>query len=136
MRPRTIIAIAATVAVVGAFFAWKEYDRRPASTASMRPDITIPAVDLLAAFQADESAANMTYNDKVLEVSGTVKELVLVEDGPPEVVLETGDMLAGVSCSFEAGAEVPWEVGQEARIKGICTGMLMDVVLVRCTPVR
>lgn len=131
-----MIAVAATVAVVGAFFAWKEYDRRPASTASLAPDITIAASELLADFQADENTANTTYNDKVVEVSGTVKELLLHEDGPPEVILETGDMLAGVSCSFEAGAEVPWEVGQEARIKGICTGMLMDVVLVRCVAVR
>jgi hypothetical protein len=42
-------------------------------------------------------------------------------------------MMGGVICEFEAGAlkDIPSQ-GDNIRVRGICTGMLMDVVLVRC----
>lgn len=135
MRPKTMIAVAATVAVVAGIYAWREYDRAPASTAAMGSDITLTAQELLEAFVNDETAANARFNDKVVEVSGTVRSITTSE-GRTEVVLETGDALAGIICSFESGTTVAWAQGDAVRVKGVCTGMLMDVVLVRCTPVQ
>jgi hypothetical protein len=45
--------------------------------------------------------------------------------------------MAGISCLFEPqySAEIKkWKTGRSVKIKGICTGILMDVVLVRCVP--
>ncbi|MBK7298775.1 MAG: hypothetical protein IPI91_20055 [Flavobacteriales bacterium] len=49
------------------------------------------------------------------------------------MTLETGDALAGVVCEFEKN-DMPneWKAGDQASIKGICTGMLLDIVLIRC----
>lgn len=136
MRPKTMIAVAATVALVGGVYAWLEYNRKPASTSDLSAEISISAADLLKAFADDELTANVRFNDRVIEVSGTVISSDVGEDGRTEVLLDTGDPLANVSCSFEPGTEPQWRAGTEARVKGICTGMLMDVVLVRCTPVQ
>jgi hypothetical protein len=59
--------------------------------------------------------------------------MTLESEGRTEVILETGDPLAGIVCSFESAAPPAIVVGDTVRVKGVCTGMLMDVVLVRCT---
>ena len=95
-----MIAVAATVAVVGGIFAFREYNRPVASTASLSSDIVIGADALLNAFLSDETAANKQFNDKVVEVSGVVRSVAPESEGRTEVILETGDPLAGIVCTF------------------------------------
>ena len=88
----------------------------------------------------DEAAATATYvgtTEQAVQVSGTIRAMEPSGDGKVTVILETGDPLAGVTCEF-AEADVPgtWRSGTEVSVKGICTGLLMDVVLVRCAAVE
>jgi hypothetical protein len=128
-----MIAVAVTVAVVGGIIAFREYNRPVASTTSLKSDVIIDADDLLNAFLGDEAAANIQFNDKVVEVRGAVRSIAPEFEGRTEVILETGDPLAGIVCSFESGPPPAIQVGDTVALKGVCTGMLMDVVLVRCT---
>ncbi|HQW87621.1 MAG TPA: hypothetical protein PLH93_10565 [Flavobacteriales bacterium] len=134
---RIVILIALLAVIGGGWYAWREYNRTAGPTSELEAAEAIEAAALLQAYTADENAANARFNGKVLLVSGTVREGKAPENGLVDVVLETGDPLAGVVCQF-AQADVPSALtaGAPARIKGISTGLLMDVVLQRCAIVE
>ena len=103
-----------------------------------KADVTTDAVALLSEFETDENAANTRYLDKVIEVKGTVAEVSKSEDGTIKVTLDTGNPMSGVICELDNLSKHPrtdFPVGEEVTFKGNCTGMLMDVVLVRCVEV-
>ena len=135
MRTGTIIAIGAAVAVIGAAVGLSEYNRAPAGADSATPVHSISAEHLFLKFQQDENAANATFvgtTEQVIEVSGTIREITSGDGDLRNVVLETGDPLAGIVCEFKA-ADLPseWKIGDEVKVKGFCKGMLMDVLLQR-----
>ncbi|KAA3624091.1 MAG: hypothetical protein DWQ02_23520 [Bacteroidetes bacterium] len=102
-----------------------------------KADIKIEAPELFSAFESDELAANEKYLDKVVEVTGVVSE-VKQEDGIISVVLETEDLMFGVICQLDEYSESrksDFKIGESVTLKGLCTGSLMDVVLVRCVEV-
>lgn len=140
MKARTIILIALALVVGIGLYAWKEYQRKPMGADALVAKETLSAADLLKAFQADEAAATAKYvgtTEQAIDVSGAIRAMEPVEGAKVNVVLETGDALAGVVCEF-AEADVPkdWRAGAAVNVKGICTGMLLDVVLVRCAAVE
>lgn len=104
-----------------------------AKISSMETEISIPANELFTAFETDEATANDQYLNKVIEVTGIIKEVKKSEIGLPVAIFETDDLIFGVMCEFETkegAAEI--EAGQLLTIKGVCTGKLLDVVLNRC----
>lgn len=113
---------------IGTYLWFKPVD----SIESLSTDLTIPANDLFIAFESDEAAANEQYLNKVIEVTGVVKEVKTNDMGLPAVILETDDLIFGVMCEFEKANETQKiEVGELVTIKGVCTGKLLDVVLNR-----
>lgn len=136
MRTGSIIAIGAVVAVIGVAIGLSEYNRAPAGAASAVPVHVISAEHLLLQFQQDESAATGIFvgqTEQVIQVNGTIREISAGDGDLRNVILGTGDPLAGVVCEFKA-ADLPaeWKAGDEVEVKGFCKGMLMDVLLQRC----
>ena len=84
-------------------------------------------------FSKDETAANTKYLDKVVSIEGIVTNIA-VEDGLNIVTLKTASDMFGVVCKVESDDDKvkTLKAGDEIRIKGVCTGMLMDVIMVRC----
>ena len=68
--------------------------------------------------------------DKVVEVKRDTSGIIVLLDG--------GNGMFGISCSLQkTDAEVKKiEKDKEVTVRGICTGMLMDVVLTRCAIVQ
>jgi hypothetical protein len=135
MNKRTIFLVALVAIAAAGIYGWSEYNREPAGTADASADVAITSDSLLLAFTTDENAANSRFNEKVVEVSGRVRA-VAEEGGKMNVTLETSDALAGVVCEFATTEAPALKAGDAARIKGICTGYLIDVVLVRCSIVE
>ncbi|MFN6117967.1 MAG: OB-fold protein [Flavobacteriales bacterium] len=147
MRPKIMIAVLGTVAVIGGgTYAYMEYSRGNAGADAMRTVTSIPATDLLAAYSTDEAAADKRFvgeKEQAIEVSGTIRAIEPVGDSKTNVILETGDPMAGVVCEF-ANSELPidWRSGATVKVKGICKGMQKgdgllemlgsDVLLTRC----
>ncbi|MBS1563435.1 MAG: hypothetical protein JST39_03560 [Bacteroidetes bacterium] len=128
-----ILLVLAVLLAAGAFYGWKEYHRQHQDTATMEAAYTLSAPGLVKAFQDDENKANRQYNDKVLNVRGTI--LRLEQNDSTQTVQLDGQSMGGVICQFESshsGDLKQLHPGQSVSIRGICTGMLMDVVLVRC----
>ena len=123
------------LALAAAGYGWHLYQKAPPDIREQKGDLEITAVDLLKAFQQDEMAGNAKCVDKVLIVAGTVTGIQTDSSGQATVSLQTNDLLAAVTCSFyqdDAGVK-KIKAGSAVRIKGVCTGMLSDVVLNKCS---
>ena len=118
---------------LGAVTGFYLYNKPVKSTAAKSADMSIQAQDLFNEFANDENTANAKYLDKVISINGTVTDLA-VEDGLNIVTLQTTSDMFGVICKIESGDEKVRKLkkGDQVKVKGVCTGMLMDVVMVRC----
>jgi hypothetical protein len=132
---KKILTAVIILALAGAGYGWFQYQKAPPDIRTEKAGIEITAVDLLKAFQQDEAAGNAKYVDKVLVVTGTVTDVQTDSSGQATVYLQTTDALAAVTCSFYQGDEGVKKIktGSPARIKGVCTGMLTDIVLNKCS---
>lgn len=112
------------------------YNKPVESLDNKKADVTVTADQLVADYEADEQAANEKYLGKVVQVSGKVAQ-VSSEDGKNKVVFETDNPISGVISELEEGNNAEGiTAGEEATVKGMCSGYLSDVILVRSTVVR
>jgi len=119
--------------IIGIFMWLYAFRKADISVASKKADIEIKAADFLKNFTDNEETANKTYLDKVVLVSGIIDKIT--EDSTSvSIYLKNPQDMAGVMCGFNKAAidKSSLRVGDTVRIKGICTGFLMDVVLNKC----
>ena len=84
--------------------------------------------ELLEAFEGDEYLANKKYLDKIIEVKGNISK---IEDHK-SIYIDTENPLSSIIFEMEEGQDITsLKVGDVITIKGLCTGYLMDVVMVR-----
>jgi len=136
---KKIMAAILVILVTGAAYGWYLYNKKPADTRQQAAAAQTEATALVKSFQQNESMANKQYTDKLIIVSGKVSGRNIDNDGHATVFLETGDPLAAITCSFyneEVKTVKNLPVGSAVRIKGICTGMLTDVILNKCSLVK
>jgi len=143
-RKRKLLYILTGVLVVIAVAAWyiySEYNRTHKDTALLKPDYTLNALDIIREFEADEPASGKKYWDKVIRVTGAVKNITKDEQGSFFVSLGDSSSLSSVRCSIDSAhsseaARV--HPGSYIAVKGICAGFSADellgsdVILVRC----
>ena len=130
--------IVGALAIMGIGIGVMIYNKPHKNMQSATADLIIPAIELFTAFEQDENAANEKYLDKVVQVSGTVQEVKKDEDGNLGITLDGGSMMFGVICKLDALSEhkrTEFKEGEKVTFKGICTGILMDVVLERCVEI-
>src|SRR5687767_6837874 len=88
-----ILAIIAFGLVGGGWYAYAEFTRKVKDLATVSADLEINAGDLIAAFQKNESAANIAYLDKIISVTGRVRSVERNDRGQYTVILgEPGSM--------------------------------------------
>ena len=135
MIKKILIPLVVLVAI-GAGIGYYLYNKPVASLENKKADVTVTADQILTEHEQDESAANDKYLGKVVAVSGRVSA-VTQEEGKAKVQLETSNPIASVICELEDG-KTPGalKAGEEATIKGMCSGYLSDVILVQSTVVN
>jgi hypothetical protein len=137
MNKKTLLLLALIAVIGSGYFGYLKYTEKPAGASEKSAEVTVTAEELFQAFATDEVAAGKQFNDKVVQVSGTVREVALEPNGPSTVYLQTSDMLAAVACEFAPGAlPAGLKAGDIAGIKGFCAGFNMDVLLQRCSIVE
>lgn len=132
---KKIVTAILILAMAGGSYGWYQYQKAPPDIRKEKSGVEITAVELLKEFQQNETAANTKYVDKVLVVTGQVTGVQTDSTGQATVFLQTNDLLSAVTCSFYKDDEGIKKIktGSAARIKGVCTGMLTDVVLNKCS---
>jgi len=133
------LALAAfMLGLIVVIFAWLyAFRKADLSVVSQKAEVEISATDLLEKFESNEAAANTAYLGKVIIVAGTIDNIT--EDSTNvSVNLKNPDDISGVMCGFNKSSidRSSLKVGGNVRIKGICTGYLMDVVLNKCAVER
>ncbi|WP_440067692.1 OB-fold protein [Tenacibaculum discolor] len=104
------------------------------------PDIITNATDLLYEFENDEEVANRKFLDKIIQVNGQISKVEASENNDIILTLKNQkDGLGTVICNLSTKENkklINLKEGQIVSVKGICTGYLMDVILVRCNVVN
>lgn len=111
------------------------YNQKPPDTREEKAEFEITATDLVRQFATNEEVANRKFVDKVLIVSGIIDQIQFTA-AEASVMLSSGDPMSGVTCSFysdEIATLKDLRQGKQVRIKGKCTGKLMDVILNNCS---
>ena len=78
----------AVLALAAGLYGYKEYNRRNKDLANVRADMKMNSADLINAFKKNETEANKNFLDKVIQVEGTVKEVIKDEKGYYTVVVQ------------------------------------------------
>ncbi len=137
MKKKIFLALVLTV-LGAAAFGFYLFNKPHQSIASDKPDFQLKSAAIIGEFETDENSANKKFNGKVIEVTGVVSEKTKDAQGKLNVTLQ-GEDIAGIGCVFEPAAQAKAATlseGQEVKIKGVCTGILMDVVMVDCVVVE
>ncbi len=132
-RIKIIISILIIV-LVGTLISMSLYNKPHTDVAKSSPNISLASKTLLDDFENDENLANSKYLEQIIQVSGTISELS-VSKGKGIVTLGNKDSFGNIMCHLSAKENekmTALEKGQSITIKGICTGYLMDVILVKC----
>lgn len=126
------------IVAIGAIVGYMMWNKPHKNIVKAAPDLIMESTNLFSDYEADEATANTKYLNKLIQVTGVVKLVTRDDDGKVSIVLDSGSELAGVICELDELTKHPrtdFKEGEKITIKGICTGMLMDVVLVRCVVV-
>jgi hypothetical protein len=118
------------IIITAGFVGYKMYTK-PHRNVEKVTAVNISAVELAEAYESNEAEANAKYLDKVLEVKGEINEVSKNQKGEPVITLKGTDM-SGLICTLEGAPASEIKTNSSVTIKGICTGFLTDVVLVRC----
>jgi hypothetical protein len=130
---KKFLPIILLLALAGVGLAYYLYNKPHQETSGVKADVVITPADLLAAYEADESGSNAKYLDKIVAVEGKVRSINDVSQGG-SISLDTGNEMSSIICEFEDGSVLAdVAVGDIVKVKGFCTGFLMDIVLVRCS---
>jgi len=108
------------------------YNKPRSGVSDMKTAFTLDAKSFYSEYNTDENSANAKYLGKVIEVSGKIRSIDIDDRGTMNIAIETGEMGA-VNCQFEKKDKMPSVVeGNMVNVKGVCSGYLLDVVLVDC----
>jgi DNA/RNA endonuclease YhcR with UshA esterase domain len=128
-----VVLILIAVSVISVLWVFRKASD---NVASEKAAFEAEATNIVDAFTQDETAANAKFLGKVVLVSGTISSFEEnEEDKKISVILKGGDAVAGVICEF-AIENIDKKIlveGNKIKIKGVCTGFLMDVVLTKCS---
>jgi hypothetical protein len=131
---RFFLVAALFMAVIVGLYGYGEYNRSLPDTHYLEPAFRLEASTFIKQFETDESKASARYADQTISVHG-VAHAIQTTDTTATVFLNDGYSGSSVVCQFdrESNQEIKdLKKGDPVTIKGICSGYLMDVVMVRC----
>jgi len=95
----------------------------------------LTAQNLIDEYQTNEMDTNKKYSETVIQVKGTIFEISTLK-GNSVITLKDEGLESSIICHMlpeENKRTLQFKKGDEINVKGICTGYLMDVIMVRCT---
>ncbi len=121
------------VAIIAGGYGIYLFNKEPVDTRDYSADFEIDASDLINEFSQNEELATKKYSDKILIVTGPIKE---INAGSSTLFLDASDPISSITCSFyanEVNVFKKLKLGDVIHVKGKCTGKLIDVVINNCS---
>jgi len=137
-KKKIIFILLAILLILGGYIAIRMYNKPHVNVAESDPDIVLLSNTLLDDFENDEISANEKYLEQIIQVTGKIQKLGTA-NGNGTITLTNGNSMGSVICHLsekENKKVVSLREGQEIIVKGICTGFLMDVILINCVLVN
>jgi len=113
--------------------------RSPKSLVKSNPDFIFEATELYDYYHANETESDSLYIDKIIQVTGHLAEVIKEEDGKYTLILRDDMAFSGINCSMDKEFDnsiKELKTGDNVTVKGICAGILLDVILTRCVIVE
>lgn len=142
---KIIVPLVLLAAALGGWYAYTEYNRKPASMENAPADFVTNTATLLGDFEENEAKANQQYLNRVIEVEGAIRAVSKDQTGLYTVTLGDDGSLSSVRCSVDSifsEQASGLESGGGVTVRGVCTGFLADpllgsdVTLVRCAIIK
>ncbi len=105
------------------------------SLINSKPDFVFSAAEFYDLYQANERESDSLYIDKIILVTGHLAEIIMEEEGKYTLSLRDNMAFSGINCSMdeEYNNDIKeLKPGDTVTVKGICAGILLDVILTRC----
>jgi hypothetical protein len=132
MVKKILIAIF-IIGAIGAVVGYKMWNK-PHPKVEDQKAVSVDADSLFNAFSTDENAANKMYLNKVIQVKGTVADLITNQEGKQVATLATADPMGGIQCTLREN--VSFKTGDVVTVKGFCHGLTLGVLLDDCVLVK
>lgn len=125
LLPFFIIALCSAGAVYYYVFIYSATHHRQAKD---EVGISITADSLSSKFSNNEKESNTTYLNKVLQVTGVIIATSTNQDGKTTLTVGSENSMTNVFVTLTNKQAL--QLGDHITIKGICNGLLSDVVVV------
>lgn len=129
-----ITGIVVLIGVLAVSFVFiKQYNKPHKNVLEATPEYVVTAAELINEFESDEQQANEKYLDNVIQVEGVVANITIA-NGNSILTLSASGAMGTVVCTMEPSQNkkvLGIDKGATITVKGICTGYLMDVMLIR-----
>lgn len=127
---KIMLIVAFLIAALCVRIAVYKYYEAPPSTSEVSVDAQTTAITIMDSYESDESQANQLYLNKYVDVMGTVAKLV--EDDKCSVYLSTNSLMGYVIAELSDCTDLEAvSKGSSVTVRGLCSGYLSDVILVR-----
>ncbi|MFT3701868.1 MAG: hypothetical protein QM802_05850 [Agriterribacter sp.] len=132
MRKKIIFFLVLVIVCLGV--AWYWYNKPRAGVENKKTDVALTAAQLYTAYNTDEQGSDKKYLNKVIEVKGSVDDIIINEK---DAIIMLGLQAEGngISCRFSSADDIKsgkLKKGMEVQVKGKCAGFNMDVNLTDC----
>lgn len=127
---KILLAILA-VALIGGGIAYYQFNKPRESASEKQADVVVSVDTLFASFQKDETVANKTYLNKVIQIEGTLASSEMA-NGHTTCTLSSAT--EGVVAKFTLTDSIPASemadlVGKKVQLKGFFAGFNFDAMM-------
>lgn len=133
------IILAVFLAIILALIVSISYFNKPhVNVEKSDADYFLTSQNLIEEYEKDEVTTDRKYSEKILQVEGIIYELSTLK-GSRVITLRNEDLESNITCYITPEENVNTlnlKIGQDIVIKGICTGYLLDVIMVKCVLVN
>lgn len=140
-RWKIVLIVVVLVLIGGIAVGVYMYNKPHKNIANMTPEYVVNAKDIVSEFAKNEANASSKYIGRIVEVSGLVVDKTADVGG--SITFSLNDPMSGVSCTVDSADVSPNKllldkitVGDSAVFRGRCDGMLTDIQLSRCVPIK
>lgn len=129
-----ILLIGLILIIISLFFIINLYNKPFIDIKKSTSKLEITAQEILNDYRADENSANEKYVDNLIQIKGEIADISFAK-GISIITLKDTSGLSSIICQMlpEDNLNVlKLKKGNQVLIKGICTGYLIDVMMVRC----
>ncbi|MFL0065644.1 hypothetical protein V3A08_08685 [Tenacibaculum maritimum] len=137
-KNKIISIVILAIIIFGAYYGVMQYNKPHVNVEMALTSTKLTPDFLLNDFSTNEQQANLQYLDHVIEINGKISDID-ISDGNGIIIFENDEAIGSVRCYLspkENKKLMTLKVGQDISLKGICTGYLLDVIMIRCIIVK